>query len=165
METPTTRETFVTANVRPSGAGASTVVNGTVVPGDRRGRELGFPTANIALDDDVAADGVWVATIVLPDGSVYPATVSIGRRVTFYGRDGVRLLEAHLLDYTGDLYGLNLQVFLHSRIRMQRQFPQIQDLVAQIQRDTADTREWAATRVWARRPGTAAMIDPLAGLA
>lgn len=158
------------ANLRPGPSATDLVVAGVVVPGDQRGRELGFPTANVALDDphsgsDAVGDGVWLATVALPDGSIYPATVSIGRRVTFYGRDGIRLLEAFLLDFSGDLYGQRIEVWLHSRIRLQRRFKGVEELRVQIDADVADTRTWAETRVWAATPGTAAMIDPLAGLA
>lgn len=164
------RDALVTPNRRPQYDGnRALLVEGMVVSGDQRGRTIGFPTANIALDDpaqaEVAGDGVWVATVVLSDGSVYAATVSVGRRVTFYGREGVRLLEAYLLDFSGDLYGQHLQVWLHSRIRLQRRFPDAEALCEQIAVDVADTQAWAATRVWSRSPGTSSMIDPLAGLA
>lgn len=75
-------------------------VRGVVAHGDQRGRELGFPTANLVVDDDIytgLVDGVWAGRCALPDGRSVASAVSIGRRSTFYGRVGPRLLEAHLL--------------------------------------------------------------------
>jgi riboflavin kinase/FMN adenylyltransferase len=124
-------------------------IAGTVTHGDRRGRELGFPTANLPIDDGVVADGVWAGTVTLADGSRYTATVSVGRRVTFYGRHGARLVEAYLLDFTGDLYGQHVEVRLYSRLRPQRRFNDVAALVEQMGQDVRDTRAWAAARVYA----------------
>lgn len=79
------------------------VVTGTVVPGDQRGRQLGFPTANLALApcDTHPRDGVYAGSVTCGDVVSHPAAISVGRRNTFYG-DGIRLLEAHLLDFSGD---------------------------------------------------------------
>ncbi|MFT4264675.1 MAG: riboflavin kinase [Nocardioides sp.] len=159
------RETFVRPNPRPLATGPVQLIEGPVEHGDQRGRELGFPTANLTLEDHGAGDGVWVGTVVLEDGSIYAATVSVGRRVTFYGRDGIRLLEAYLHDFDGDLYGQNIRVWLHSRLRLQRRFPDVDSLIEQMHQDVADTRTWAGGKAWADVPGTRAMIDPLAGLA
>src|SRR5690606_15677908 len=80
-------------------------VAGIVASGDQRGRQLGFPTANIPLGaDDQLADGVYAGWYLRPDGARHPAAVSVGRRASFYDA-GVRLLEAHLIDFDGDLYG------------------------------------------------------------
>ena len=77
------------------------MVRGTVEPGDQRGRELGFPTANIALSDQSGSvgDGVWAGWVRRADGTHIPAAISVGRRPTYYGADGYRLLEAHLLEF------------------------------------------------------------------
>lgn len=126
------------------------LIEGRVEHGDRRGRELGFPTANIVLGDENAHDGVWASLVQLPDGGTYGAAVSVGRRVTFYGRDGIRLLEAHLLDFSGDLYGQWLRVVLDHRIRPQRRFSDAGALVRQMHQDVADARLWLRTNACLR---------------
>ncbi|MFE9445785.1 riboflavin kinase [Streptomyces sp. NPDC006602] len=118
------------------------LIAGRVEHGDRRGRELGFPTANLVLDDENVSDGVWAGLVHLPDGATYGAAVSVGRRATFYGRDGIRVLEAHLLDFSGDLYGQWLRVGLDHRIRPQRRFSDVDALVTQMHQDIADARLW-----------------------
>ena len=90
--------------------GQPVFVEGIVEHGDQRGRVLGFPTANVVIDSDVATDGVW-AGIAEVDGASYVAVVSVGRRATFYGCGGIRLLEAHLLDFAGDLYDRRIMVY------------------------------------------------------
>lgn len=85
---------------------------------------------------------MWAALVQLPDGDTYGAAASVGRRTTFYGRDGIRLLEAHLLDFSGDLYGQWLRVGLDHRIRPQRRFSDAEALVRQMHRDIADARLW-----------------------
>ncbi|MFT4264677.1 MAG: riboflavin kinase [Nocardioides sp.] len=131
------------------------LVAGPVEHGDERGRALGFPTANLAIDDPGVRDGVWAATVELEDGRLVPSCVSIGRRPTFYARDGVRLLEAYLLDFSGDLYGRQLRVWLDHRLRLQKRFASVESLCAQMQSDVDDTRRWAATAPWfvVRSPG------------
>ncbi len=122
-------------------------VEGTVVAGDQRGRLLGFPTANVAVPDQPWRDGVWAATVQIDparSGPVHLAAVSVGRRPTYYGRDGERLLEAHLLDFTGDLYGRTVLVRLHERLRPQRRCSGSTELVEQLHRDVAGTRAWAS---------------------
>ena len=82
-------------------------MRGTVEHGDRRGRELGFPTANVAVPAQVClpADGVYGGTFRGADGVVRLAAISLGTRPTFYDETGMLLLEAHVLDFDGDLYG------------------------------------------------------------
>ncbi|MFC9355059.1 3,4-dihydroxy-2-butanone-4-phosphate synthase [Rhodococcus sp. NPDC057014] len=119
----------------------STYVVGTVVRGDQRGRELGFRTANLELEDSNSiADGVWAGRCTLPDGSVFTAAISIGKRPTFYGRSGVRLLEAHLLDFSGDLYGLTVTVQLEHWVRGQAAFASKEELIAALSADVVRTR-------------------------
>ena len=130
---------------RAGGAAAVLEVTGVVEHGDARGRTLGFPTANVAVPAHDLRDGVWAGTVqVGTDGPVHVAAVSVGHRPTYYGRDGARLLEAHLLDFSGDLYGREVLVRLHVRLRPQRRFAGSDDLVEQLHRDVADTRTWAA---------------------
>lgn len=109
-------------------------VVGPVVEGDRRGRTLGFPTANLVLDGDDVTDGVYAARFVTADSASHAAAVSVGRRLTFY-REGIRLLEAHVLDYSGDLYGQRVTIELLSFLRGQRRFADVGELVAQLHGD------------------------------
>ena len=121
-------------------------VEGVVEHGDERGRLLGFPTANVAVPEHGLRDGVWAGTVQVDPsrgGPVHVAAVSVGHRPTYYGKDGDRLLEAHLLDFTGDLYDRAVLVRLHVRLRPQRKFTGSGELVDQMHRDVAATREWA----------------------
>jgi riboflavin kinase/FMN adenylyltransferase len=117
-------------------------VRGTVEHGDHRGRELGFPTANVAVPTEILlpADGIYAGWYARPDGSRLPAAISLGRRPTFYDDAHASLLEAHLLDFSGDLYGERARVQFVARLRGEERFDRIEDLVAQMQRDVAATR-------------------------
>lgn len=120
-------------------------ITGVVDHGDHRGRLLGFPTANIAIPQDNVRNGVWAGTVHL--GTEFPrplyvAAISIGDRPTYYSK-GQSLLEANLLDYSGDLYGQTLEVTLHTLIRSQRRFAGTAELMDQIQDDVARVRIWA----------------------
>jgi riboflavin kinase/FMN adenylyltransferase len=136
--------------MQPAEAGVamsgSVRLEGVVEHGDARGRELGYPTANISLPDGEIRDGVWAGTVRLGSegqGQTYAAAVSVGRRPTYY-RKGARLLEAHLLDYSGDLNGQIVQVTLHAFLRGQRRFHGTEELAAQICDDVACVRSWTA---------------------
>ena len=120
--------------------GAPFMVEGRVVEGDQRGRELGFPTANIVPDDRlvVPGHGVYAA---FANGS--PAAVNVGIRPTFETGRGL-LIEAYLIEYDGDLYGQNLRVAFVSRLRGERRFPGVEDLIAQMHRDVAEARQITA---------------------
>ncbi|WP_410632660.1 riboflavin kinase [Amycolatopsis sp. cmx-4-83] len=120
------------------------VVRGTVESGDKRGRELGFPTANIALrdQDGSVGDGVWAGWVRRADGTHVPAAISVGRRPTYYGADGYRLLEAHLLDFTGDLYDETLVVWLGSHLRDQEKYSSAEDLITALKNDIATATQW-----------------------
>jgi riboflavin kinase/FMN adenylyltransferase len=130
-------------------AGAATIlgrpheVRGRVERGDQRGRELGFPTANVAVPERVClpADGVYAGTYVGEDGVERTAAISLGRRPTFYAESGLLLLEAHLLDFDGDLYGQAARVRFHRRLRGQERFESVEDLIAQMARDVQAVRE------------------------
>jgi riboflavin kinase/FMN adenylyltransferase len=117
-------------------------VRGVVEQGDRRGRELGFPTANMAVPTRIClpADGVYAGT-VLTDTGEYIGAISLGRRPTFYDERGMRLLEPYLLDFDGDLYGQELEVRFVHHLRPQMKFDGIEPLVAQMNHDVARTRE------------------------
>jgi riboflavin kinase/FMN adenylyltransferase len=122
------------------------VIRGTVEPGDKRGRELGFPTANIALSDQsgTIGDGVWAGWAERRDGTRIAAAVSVGRRPTYYGADGYRLLEAHLLDFSGDLYGETLLVWLGVHLRDQQAYFSAEDLITALKNDIAAATQWTA---------------------
>jgi riboflavin kinase/FMN adenylyltransferase len=120
-------------------------VRGRVEHGDRRGRELGFPTANVSVPERVClpSDGVYAGTYLAADRVERVAALSLGRRPTFYAEHGMLLLEAHLLDFDGDLYDQPATVRFGARLRGQERFDSIDDLVAQMRRDVDATREWA----------------------
>jgi FAD synthase len=109
---------------------------GIVEQGDQRGRTIGFPTANLRLDLDHAQieDGVYAATVRLDDGRCVDSAVSIGRRPTFYP-EGVRLCEAHLIDFDEDIYDTCIVVSLVARMRRQTRFDSVAELVAQLHAD------------------------------
>jgi riboflavin kinase / FMN adenylyltransferase len=117
-------------------------VRGSVVEGDRRGRELGFPTANLAVPADIQlpADGIYAGRYVRPDGSVLSAAISLGRRPTFYDDQPMSLLEAHLLDFSGDLYGEAAAVRFVARLRGEERFESVDALVEQMKRDCDEAR-------------------------
>lgn len=118
-------------------------VRGVVQAGDRRGRELGFPTANVAVAGDVClpADGIYAGWYVRPDGSRHMAAVSLGRRPTFYEDQAAPLLEPHLLDFSGDLYHETARVQFVKRLRGEQRFSSVDALIEQIHIDCAHTRE------------------------
>jgi riboflavin kinase / FMN adenylyltransferase len=117
-------------------------VRGAVEHGDARGRELGFPTANVSVPERIClpADGVYAGTFVAADGVERVAALSIGRRPTFYAENGMLLLEAFILDFDGDLYDQPARVQFRHRIRGQQRFENVDDLVAQMHRDVDETR-------------------------
>lgn len=117
-------------------------VRGTVVQGDKRGRTIGFPTANVAVDSALClpADGVYAAQVTIVGGSEHHAALNIGRRPTFYEHAEHSVLEAHLLDYSGDLYGQALRVSFVEFLRGERKFAGIDELRSQLQTDIAQAR-------------------------
>jgi riboflavin kinase/FMN adenylyltransferase len=117
-------------------------VRGLVHQGDMRGRELGFPTANVAVPEDVAlpADGIYAGWYERPDGSVHPAAISLGRRPTFYADQAASLLEAHLLDFSGDLYGEEARVRFVARLRGEERYESVEALVEQVAKDCVAAR-------------------------
>lgn len=118
-------------------------VRGVVEGGDKRGRELGFPTANVAVGDFIAVpgDGVYAGWYQRNDGVRLPSAISVGRRPTYYEDHGQRLLEAHLLDFDGDLYGEAARVEFVAHLRSQARFESSLALIEQMQRDVVTTRE------------------------
>ncbi len=116
-------------------------MTGVVATGDKRGRELGFPTANIEPDivAVVPENGIY-ATFAEVDGVTYRAATSIGVRPTF-DTDGGRTIEAFLLDFDGDLYGKRLRLEFVTRLREEVAFSSVEKLVEQMNKDVEQTRE------------------------
>jgi riboflavin kinase / FMN adenylyltransferase len=121
--------------------GAPFMVEGTVVEGDQRGRELGFPTANIVPDDRLAIPGHGVYA-AFADG--VPAAVNVGIRPTFDSGRGV-LIETYLIDREEDLYGRILRVALVARLRGERRFTGVEELIAQMRIDVLDAKRVCAS--------------------
>jgi riboflavin kinase / FMN adenylyltransferase len=118
-------------------------VRGTVVRGDARGAdELGFPTANLAVPGQILlpADGIYAGWYERPDGEVHPAALSVGRRPTFYDDANASLLEAHLLDFEGNLYNEQAKVRFVELLRGEERFETVHDLVEQMRQDCDDAR-------------------------
>jgi riboflavin kinase/FMN adenylyltransferase len=113
-------------------------IEGEVIVGARRGGRIGFPTANLAkIETLLPADGVY-AGVTSVDGREFATAVNIGPNPTF--EENARKVEAHLLDFSGDLYGRALAIDLCERIREVKKFASFGQLVAQIERDVAATR-------------------------
>lgn len=116
-------------------------VPGTVVPGSRRGRELGYPTANLALlpNQAVPADGVYATWAWRPaTGEMLPSVTSVGTRPTF--DDDQRLVEVHILDYSADLYGETLTAHFVHFLRGQIRYEGIDPLIQQMHTDASNAR-------------------------
>ncbi|HTO53524.1 MAG TPA: bifunctional riboflavin kinase/FAD synthetase [Myxococcota bacterium] len=126
--------------------GRAYTVWGRVVLGEQRGRTLGFPTANLASENEILpANGVYATRVRLfgpdarrPDGKSLAAVTNIGTRPTF--EPGKVSVETHLLDFDGDLYGKRLELAFHSRVRDERRFSGPQELARQIASDAEDAR-------------------------
>ena len=113
---------------------------GTAEPGDHRGRELGFPTANLNPHNEILPpDGVY-AVRVATDGQSHNGVVNIGVRPTFTEAQSRRVLEVHILDFTGDLYGQHVEVLFLSKLRDEQKFGSIDDLKRQIAADILAAR-------------------------
>jgi riboflavin kinase/FMN adenylyltransferase len=124
--------------------GAPPLLRGTVVHGDRRGRELGFPTANLGFEYTPALPelGIYLGRVSVPERGVgpdHPALVSVGVRPTFHD-DGRVLVEVYLLDWDGDLYDATLTVELIERLREERRFASVEALVEQMRADESQAR-------------------------
>ena len=115
---------------------------GVVVQGDQRGRLLGFPTANVEVPIAVCvpADGVYAGWYHRPDGSRHACAINLGRRPTFYEHAEHSLLEAHLLDFNGDLYTEAARVEFTNFLRSERKFDGIDALISQLKNDVDHAR-------------------------
>ena len=109
-------------------------VDGTVMRGAGRGREIGFPTANVCTENELVPPSGVYATLVTIDGVVHPSITNIGVRPTF-GDSDRQVIETHLFDTDRDLYGLTLRLSFVQRLRDERAFPDVDALRAQIEAD------------------------------
>jgi riboflavin kinase/FMN adenylyltransferase len=122
-------------------------VDGIVVRGDRRGRDMGYPTANVESPPFTAipADGVYAGHLVTRDPRSgasrerFPAAISVGSNPTFQGSR--RTVEAYVLDYDDDLYGEHVGIEFVHRLRPMAAFPEVDALLAAMAKDVSDTRE------------------------
>jgi riboflavin kinase/FMN adenylyltransferase len=142
------REAVMSGDVRTATnlLGYYPTVPGTVVPGSRRGRELGYPTANLALlpNQALPADGVYATWCSRPaTGEVLPSVTSIGTRPTF--DDDARLVEIYIIDYNADLYGETLIAHFVDYLRSQVRFNSIEELIEVMGTDTATARRILAS--------------------
>jgi riboflavin kinase/FMN adenylyltransferase len=121
--------------------GAPFMLEGEVVSGDRRGRTLGFPTANIVPDERFVHPGYGIYAAF---ANGLPAAVNVGVRPTFESGRGV-LIETHIIDHDEDLYGRPLRVAFVKRLRGEKRFNDVDELVEQMHRDVEEAREVCAT--------------------
>lgn len=131
------RELLATGDIRKAKKllGYYPVIRGKIIKGDQRGRALGFPTANIDTPEDVLipCSGVYAGKGIV-DKEQYPAVVNIGKRPTFY-EDSEKTIEAHLIGYKKFVYGKKIEIELYERLRDEKKFSKVQDLIGQIQED------------------------------
>jgi riboflavin kinase/FMN adenylyltransferase len=114
---------------------------GTVEAGDRRGRELGFPTANVNPHNEaLPPNGVYVAHVII-GSEQFGGVVNIGMRPTFSSAQSLRVLEVHILDFTRELYGQKVEVLFLSKLRDEQKFPAVEALKTQIAADIFEARK------------------------
>jgi riboflavin kinase/FMN adenylyltransferase len=117
-------------------------VRGVVVNGDKRGRAIGFPTANVEVPNAMClpADGVYAGKFQCDDGSLHACAINLGRRPTFFEHADSSLLEAHLLNFDEDLYGQKVSVTFEHFLRSERKFDGLEAIRTQLQLDVAAAR-------------------------
>jgi riboflavin kinase/FMN adenylyltransferase len=119
-------------------------IGGHVVRGQQLGRKLGYPTANLRLGSRTSpVDGIFAVRVYGIDGSPHPGVASLGVRPTVNGKEP--LLEAHVFDFDGDLYGHRIQVEFVEKLRDEEKFTDLDAMVKQIDRDAAQAREILGT--------------------
>lgn len=120
-------------------------ISGRVVHGDKLGRAIGFPTANVQLRHNrPPLMGIYAVELCGLNGAPLQGVASLGRRPTVKGADAVPVLEVHLFDFDADIYGRRVRVdFLH-KLRDEEKYPDLDSLVAQIRRDVEDARQFLA---------------------
>jgi riboflavin kinase / FMN adenylyltransferase len=138
------RRLLAAGRVDEAGAllGRAYEVRGTVASGDRRGQDLGFPTANVVVPPEILlpAPGIYAGWYVRPGGDAVPTAISLGRRPTFHPDGSPLVLEAYLLDFRGDLYGEAARVRFVHRLRDEQRYDSVAALVAQTTLDVEATR-------------------------
>ena len=143
------REAVIAGRVEEAAAllGRAFRVSGEVIRGFQFGRTIGYPTANVAPPEGLVplADGIYASTVRLPsDERDYPSMTYVGTRPSV--NSGARAIETHLLDFDADLYGQVIDVSILHRFRPDQHFLSIEELVAQLRRDEAETRAYFASR-------------------
>jgi riboflavin kinase/FMN adenylyltransferase len=127
--------------------GGTYSLTGVVVEGNKMGRDLGFPTANIRIAEDfklIPAEGIYIVNVIHPYG-ISDGMLSIGRRPTFE-KEGSLSIEVYLMDFKNDLYGKEITIQLRHRIREDRKFESAQELVAQMHNDLEYTLKFLNQR-------------------
>jgi riboflavin kinase/FMN adenylyltransferase len=120
-------------------------IGGLVQPGEQIGRTIGFPTANLATDEiQLPPGGVWAVRVSVAGASPQAGVANIGSRPTVGGLK--RLLEVHLLDFDGDLYGQHIEVWFEKHLREESRFPSLEALRAQISIDVKIAKVFFAAR-------------------
>jgi riboflavin kinase/FMN adenylyltransferase len=120
--------------------GRDYLVEGRVVPGKARGRSIGIPTANVDAENEIIPrKGVYAGWARLPEGKIHQAVINIGTNPTFEKAD-VMSLEVHLLDFSGDLYGQRLGVLFTQRLREEKRFASVKELLGAIHNDIQEAR-------------------------
>ena len=123
-------------------------ITGVIARGDRMGKRLGWPTINLAPDNELLPlDGVYASRVLLSRASRRPSTAvtNIGTRPTVY-ENYQRVVESHILDFNADVYGETVELRFYKRLREERIFPTVMELSAQIGRDVETAREFFARR-------------------
>lgn len=123
-------------------------IRGTVITGNQIGRKLGYPTANVEPSDaemQLPREGVYSALVRTSDGERHPAMLNIGRRPTINSGDGNApiSIEAHIHNFTGDIYGQAIEIEPIELIRQERRFPTLDKLTAQLKKDARKTKKIA----------------------
>ena len=116
-------------------------ISGRVIKGDNRGKSLGFATSNLDVSPEVVnvQSGVYVSRMLI-EGKYWPAVTNIGFRPTFGDDLSSPRIEAHLLDFSGDLYDQEVELFFVDRLRDEMKFSTVEDLITQVKQDVAQTR-------------------------
>ncbi len=130
--------------------GGSYALSGRVVVGDQRGQKIGVPTANLdsaSLEGRaIPGDGVFAGLVELANHRRYPAAISVGCKPTVGG--AARTIEAHLLDFEGDLYDQEITLMFGRWLRDQQAFPSLEALASQLKRDIGQTRQWDSMKLF-----------------
>jgi riboflavin kinase/FMN adenylyltransferase len=134
---------------------------GTIVRGDRMGKRLGWPTINLATENElIPADGVYAARVLFPTlPTSFACATNIGTRPTVY-ENYRRVVESHVLDFSADVYGQKIELFLWRWLRNEKIFGSVMDLSAQIRRDVEATREYFAARRRSEELAEAGSLPP-----